>query len=267
MLLGMYKIIIPSYKRPETLIKKTIKSIYKTDIIKNIYVFVADDDEYNIYEKKLIDYKEIKVIKGVRGIPNQRNFIQKYFDKNDYLVFIDDDISHIKGLDLNNKIVTALKLHNFIIKAFEQTKKIGFKMWGINSNTSIFEMKQSCSIGRIYIVGNFYGLINNTEILVDEGNEIKTRKNYSAGKESHERALKMYTKYGGVLKYRCIGVVSNYWGEKGGHQISRNNQGEKEATYYLHNKYKNITKIRKVKGIYDLQIIAKTKVFKTLIIQ
>ena len=77
----------------------------------------------------------------------------------------------------------------------------------------------------------------------------------------------MYDKYGGVIKYRCIGVVSNYWGEKGGHQISRNNQGEKEATYYLHNKYKNITKIRKVKGIYDLQIIAKTKVFKTLIIQ
>ncbi len=262
-----YKLIIPSYKRPDTLIKKTLKSIYKTDIVKNIYVFVADDEELIEYKNKLKSYKDIKIIKGVRGIPNQRNFIQKYFDDNEYLVFLDDDLARIKGLDKNNKIVDATKLNDFVVTAFEQTEKIGFKMWGVNSNTSIFEMKQKLSAGLIYIVGNFYGLINNKEILVDEGNEIKSRKNFSAGKESHERALKMYVKYGGVLKYRCIGVQSNYWGEKGGHQISRNNQGEKEATYYLHNKYPNITKIRQVKGIYDIQIIPKTKVFNVKHIQ
>tara|TARA_R100000781_G_scaffold3464_2_gene4862 strand:+ start:3084 stop:3887 length:804 start_codon:yes stop_codon:yes gene_type:complete len=263
----MYKIIIPSYKRVDTLIKKTLKSLYKTDIIKDIYVFVADKEEYEIYKTKLKDFSDIKVIIGVRGIPNQRNYIQKFFKIDDFLVFIDDDIAHIRGLDANNKIVKANKLHEFILKAFEQTKKIGFKMWGVNSNTSIFEMKQKLSAGLIYIVGNFYGLINNVDILVDEGKEIKARQNYEAGKESHERALKMYKKYGGVLKYRCIGVDSNYWGEKGGHQISRNNKGEKEATLYLHDKYKQITKIRKVKGIYDLQIKPNTKVFNTNIIQ
>ena len=83
-----YKLIIPSYKRPDTLIKKTLKSIYKTDIVKNIYVFVADDLELIEYKNKLESYKDIKIIKGVRGIPNQRNFIQKYFDDNEYLVFL-----------------------------------------------------------------------------------------------------------------------------------------------------------------------------------
>ena len=265
--LKMYKIIIPSYKRADTLIKKTLKSLYKTDCIKNIYIFVADGSELKEYGNKLKEYEDIKIVKGVRGIPNQRNFIQKYFKKDEYLVFIDDDISRIKGLNKDNKIVDVIKLHHFILKSFAQTKKVGFKMWGVNSNTSIFEMKQTLSAGRIYIVGNFYGLINNTDILVDEGKEIKARKDYRAGKESHERALKMYERYGGVLKYRCIGVQSNYWGEKGGHQISRNNDGEKEATYYLHYKYKDVTKIRKVKGIYDLQIKPKTKVFKTNILQ
>ena len=56
-----YKLIIPSYKRPDTLIKKTLKSIYKTDIVKNIYVFVADDLELIEYKNKLKSYKDIKI--------------------------------------------------------------------------------------------------------------------------------------------------------------------------------------------------------------
>ncbi len=263
----MYKVIIPSYKRADTLIKKTLKCLYNTDVHKDIYVFVANEEEHTIYTEKLKEYEDVKVVLGVRGIPNQRNFIQHYFDEGELLVFIDDDIRRLNGLDKDGKIVACTKLHSFILKAFEQTAGVGFKMWGVNSNSSIFEMKQKVSAGLIYIVGNFYGLINTRDVLVDEGEEIKARANFTAGKESHERALKMYRKYGGVLKYRCIGVDSNYWGEKGGHQESRNNDGEKEATYYLHSKYNEITKIRKVKGIFDLQIKPKTKVFVTNHIQ
>lgn len=261
-----YKIIIPSYKREKTIIKNTLTTLFKTDIKKDIYIFVANKEEENIYKKSLIEY-DVKIIVGVRGIPNQRNFIQKYFEEGERLVFIDDDIKKLCGLNKEGKIVECKKIDNFLNKAFEQTEKVGFKMFGINSNISIFEMNQKVSAGRIYIVGNFYGLINTRDVFVDEGEDIKSRKDYKSGKESHERALKMYVKYGGVLKYRSYGVVSNYWGEKGGHQESRTNDGEKEATYFLNDKYKGMTKIRLYKGIYDLQIKAKTKVFKTNFIQ
>ena len=134
-------------------------------------------------------------------------------------------------------------------------------MFGINSTNSNLEMKHTVSVGLIYLVGNFYGLINTHDVLVDEGDKIKARKDFRAGKESHERALKMYTKYGGVAKFRSFGVISEYWGVKGGHQISRNAEGEKEATNVLHKLYPDITKIRIYKGVFDLTIPAKTKVF------
>lgn len=257
----MYKIIIPSYKREDIIQSHTLKCIYESDLHKDIYVFVADDEQVASYTKILSNNKDIKIIKGVRGIPNQRNFIQNYFAENEQLLFIDDDIKKVIGLDKQNKRVSATKLHEFVTKAFELTAKMNLKMFGINSTNSNLEMKHQLSVGLIYLVGNFYGLINTHKVLVDEGIEIKTRKDYRAGKESHERALLMYKKFGGVLKFRSFGVISEYWGVKGGHQVSRNAEGEKEATVYLHKKYPDITDIRVYKDVYDLVIKPKTKVF------
>lgn len=257
----MYKIIIPSFKRTDIIKTHTLKCLYETDLVRDIYVFVANEEERQEYAEALADYKEIRIIVGVRGIPNQRNFIQKFFAEGEKLLFIDDDIKKIVGMQPDGKIVKAKKLHDFIVRAFEVTEKLNLKMFGINSTTSNLEMKQSVSVGLIYLVGNFYGLINTHQVFVDEGLAIKTRKDFRAGKESHERALLMYKKYGGVAKFRCFGVDSKYWGTPGGHQISRNAEGEKEATIYLHEKFKEWTDIRMYKGVYDLVIKAKTKVF------
>lgn len=257
----MYKIIIPSYKRKDIIKTHTINCLMKTDLKKEIYVFVANELEEKEYNESLKDYPFIKVVKGVRGIPNQRNFIQKYFKKNEHLLFIDDDIEKIIGLNKQGKRVTAIKMHDFIIDAFRITDGLKLKMFGINSTNSNLEMKNIISVGRIYLVGNFYGLIN-CDVFVDEGENIKKRLTFEAGKESHERALLMYEKFGGVVKFRQFGVVSKYWGMKGGHQVSRNITGEKQATIYLNEKYKSITSVRDYNGIPDLIIKAKTKVFQ-----
>lgn len=261
-----YKIIIPSYKRPDIIKTHTLKCINKTDLIKDIYIFLADEDELVTYTKELKGYN-VKFIKGVRGIPNQRNFIQRYFKEGEKLLFIDDDIEAIIGLDIKGKRVQATKMNEFILSAFEKTEKSGLKMFGINSTNSNLEMKQTLSIGLIYIVGNFYGLINTHRVYVDEGFLIPKRKSYEAGKESHERVLLMYKHHGGVIKFRSFGVVSKYWGVKGGHQVSRNAEGEKQATIILNKLFPIQTKIRIYNGVHDLVIKPKTKVFKTNYIQ
>jgi hypothetical protein len=263
----MFKIIIPSYKRDDIIFTHTLRCIQESDLKnREIYVFVADAEEFAVYDKKLKPLG-IKVVQGVRGIPNQRNFIQKYFPEGEHLLFIDDDIKRIIGLNKDGKRVVATRLDSFITKAFEITEKLNLRMFGINSTNSNLEMKQSVSVGLIYLVGNFYGLINTHSVLVDEGEKIKARKDYRAGKESHERALMMFKRYGGVVKFRSFGVISEYWGVKGGHQISRNADGEKEATLVLHRLYPDITKIRIYKNVFDLTIPAKTKVFNTQFIQ
>lgn len=260
-----YKIIIPSYKRTDILLSHTLACLARTDALRDIYVFVADNDEAKTYRAALP--KDIQIVVGRRGIPNQRNFIQRYFPKGEHLLFIDDDIKKIVGLDKQGKRIKATKLHDFIEAAFAATDVRGMRMFGINSTDSNLEMKHKVSVGRIYLVGNFYGLINLHDLLVDEGRHIKTRREFKAGKESHERALLMYERFGGVCKFRSFGVDSKYWGVPGGHQVSRTAEGEKEATEYLHAKYPEVTSIREYKGVLDLVIKPKTEVFPAMFSQ
>lgn len=260
-----YKIIIPSYQRAEILKTHTLACLARTDAKKEIFVFVADRAEAKTYRAALP--KNIEVVVGRRGIPNQRNFIQRFFPEGEHLVFIDDDIKKLVGLTRAGKRVKATKLHDFLEAAFVATEIRGMRMFGINSTDSNLEMKHKVSVGRIYLVGNFYGLINMHDLFVDEGQRIKTRLDFKAGKESHERALLMYERFGGVCKFRSYGVDSKYWGVPGGHQVSRTAEGEKEATEYLHAKYPDVTAIRKYKGVVDLIIKPKTKVFPSMFAQ
>lgn len=255
-----YIIVIPSFRRADILLTHTLACLQRTDIKADIYVFTADEQDTKLYRAKLP--KHIKVVQGVRGIPNQRNFIQRYFPEGERLVFIDDDLKDIIGLTAAGKRTKATRMHAFLQRAFELTELYEMRMFGINSTNSNLEMKHTISAGRIYLVGNFYGLINTHSILVDEGQHIKTRRNFKAGKESHERALLMNALHGGVLKFRAYGVVSKYWGVPGGHQVSRTAEGEEEAARWLHAKYPDITALRFYKDVWDLVIKPKTTVLR-----
>jgi hypothetical protein len=232
----------------------------KTDVQSEIIVFTADEEETARYRKALPAH--ISVVTGARGYPNQRNFISKYFPEGKRLVIIDDDIQHIIGLDSAGKRVKATKLHDFFTQAFQEIEASGLRMWGINSTNSNLEMKNTVSVGRIYLVGNFSGVINTHEITLDTGENIPLRKEYKTGKASHEISLLMAEKYGGVMKFRAFGVVSKYWGVPGGHQVSRTAEGEEQAARYLHAKYPHCTALRFYKEVWDLVIKPKTTVVK-----
>ena len=71
-----YKIAIPSYKRAETIKKKTLKLLSNYNIDpERIKVFVADKKEYNEYKKSLAlcDYG-----RKIRDIKDTKILIQKH---------------------------------------------------------------------------------------------------------------------------------------------------------------------------------------------
>ena len=260
-----YKIVIPSFRREHLLVSNTLSALSKTDVQGDILVFTADEEETTRYRRVLPDH--VQIVTGVRGYPNQRNFIQKYFPEGEHLVIIDDDIRQIIGLNADNKRVHATKLHEFFLSAFQEVQAHGMKMWGINSTNSNLEMKHTVSVGRIYLVGNFSGIINTHSYELDTGQDIPLRKEYKTGKASHEISLKMWDLYGGVMKFRSFGVVSKYWGVPGGHQVSRTAEGEEQAARYLHDKYPDCTSLRFYKDVWDLVIKPKTTVIKREYVQ
>ena len=71
-----YVIAIPSYKRAETLKSKTLSMLKSNKInSKKIHVFVANNEEKNIYESTLDKNSYGKIIVGIVGMKNIRNFI------------------------------------------------------------------------------------------------------------------------------------------------------------------------------------------------
>ena len=79
----MYKIIIPSYKRDDIIFTHTLKCIKESDLKdREIFVFVADAQEFAIYDKKLKPLG-ITVVQGVRGIPNQNQSVNVKIKRND----------------------------------------------------------------------------------------------------------------------------------------------------------------------------------------
>ena len=87
-----YVIAIPSYNRSEILINKTLKFLKDCEINpKLINIFVANDEEYKIYNSAIPKELYGKLIIGKKGIANQRKFISYYFPKGKNILSIDDD--------------------------------------------------------------------------------------------------------------------------------------------------------------------------------
>lgn len=261
------RLIIPTYKRYDVLLQKTLAYLLTTDLAAHqVDIFVSDTSEAALYEEALKKAPDINanIIVGVRGIPNQRNFIQKYYPEGEELVMIDDDITVINGKNKNGDMRPVKKLSQLISSGFEICKAHGTIYWGIGSNSIPIQLRQSYSYGFIYIVGNFIGLINDKSgaVYVDEGLKYKTRLEFKSGKESHERAILVTKKYGGVIKLMGFGLVSKYWKEPGGHQISRTPEGEKTISIQMIKEYPDLLGYREVDGIGDIVFKTKTKSIK-----
>lgn len=93
-------VAIPSLKRSETISQKTLKVLKKYKFpTKRIYIFVANQEEKEIYTKALnnntTSRQHYNIVVGKMGLANQRNFIRNYFPEKTHILSMDDDISDI----------------------------------------------------------------------------------------------------------------------------------------------------------------------------
>ena len=252
-------IAIPSYKRPKILKKKTLRVLLEQNIdTKKIIIFVSDEEQKEIYENELEKGTYHKLVVGVPGIKNIRNFMANYFKEKQRIFYIDDDISHIYQLfykkggknyskeegeivkldetyDRNhNKLHHMKNLHNFIEFAFETAKQKRIDNWGIYPVENPYFMKPTTdnvddytTTKLTYIMGGFTGVVNNKKA------EIRSIDD----KEDYERSIKYYLKDGGVLRFNNICVRTRCYTEPGGMQINRTKDRIYESALYLAKKY------------------------------
>ena len=271
-----YIIVIPSYNRPELIQKKTLALLHKHNINSRlIHIFVSDKEQYDLYKEKIPKSFYNKLIIGVKGLKNQRNFINTYYPEGLQIVQMDDDIDKIVQLvsrrrsrsrsksRSKTKSITKRKsstyktlkpiedLDTFIKEAFKKCQANGIFLWGIYPLANAYFMTDRITTDLRFIVGPMFGMINrhrpDLQLTVDE-------------KENSERTLQHWVIDGKVLRFNNIGLETNYYKNKGGMQDEgkdRKEEALKSATY-LHHKYPSITKLYlgKKSGVPELKLLS-----------
>uniref|UniRef100_A0A6C0KMG2 Glycosyltransferase n=1 Tax=viral metagenome TaxID=1070528 RepID=A0A6C0KMG2_9ZZZZ len=205
-------VVIPSYNRVETLKEKTLKVLqdYKIPPSK-IYVFVANEEQKELYEAGLEKGSVGHIVVGVKGLAEVRNFIFKYFPKGKHIVEMDDDIRGF--IEYDEKAKRHEKpLKNFVEicnRGFAEAKKAGARLWGVYSVPNGFFMKPTVTTDLRFIIGSFWGCINpGEEIQIPLGSE----------KEDYQRTILFWEKDGAVVRLNFVAPKTAYYKEPGGMQ-------------------------------------------------
>ena len=144
-----YSIVIPSYKRPEGCRDKTLAVLHEYKIPKEkIFIVVADNEQKTEYEAVLDPKTYGKILVGVPGLSDVRNWIFEHFPKGTPLVSCDDDIRGFIEYDASQKRHERKlrSLSNIIKRGFSECKKADCHFWGVSGDASI-QAKISILIG------------------------------------------------------------------------------------------------------------------------
>jgi hypothetical protein len=223
-----YVVAIPSYNRPNEIIKKTLKTLADGGVEKErIFIFVADEEQAEIY--KTTGYK---IIIGVIGIANQRVFISKYFPVGQYIISLDDDVEELQTLQ-ESKLVKLTDLHTFFTSSYETLMRENLFIWGIYPVRNAFFMKSGVMTKSLkFLIGVCYGYINrNLHELYPT----------AEGKEDIEQSILYFKRDGGVIRFNHVAVKTKF-NAVGGLGKDRFEMNEK-ASQLLKEKYPDVVKI------------------------
>lgn len=246
-----YIICIPSYKRAKTLQEKTLATLkqYKIPSSK-VYIFVANAEEAEIYRNTLEKSSYNRIIVGVKGLAEVRNFIAGYFPKGKHIVFMDDDIKGFLEFDETKPRheKPLVSLDKLIRRGFLESENAGARLWGIYPSANGFFMKNTVSTDLKFIVGCFFGMINpgnkDLHIPISE-------------KEDYYRTLRMYELDGTVVRLNFAAPKTAFYTEPGGMQTDPERRKKQEnAVKFLLKEYPDwvVLNPRRKSGFMEIRI-------------
>lgn len=208
-----FRVAIPSYKRANMLGQKTLSFLAEHNIPPHLIdIFVANEEEREIYATTLPSGLYDKIIVGHLGIARQRKFIQDYYPMNQKVFGIDDDIRGIVTLrpDFN--------LTEFLESMFALCEKEKVNMWGVYPAGSLLYLKDEIRKGVLYVVACFYGYINKKDMIYPS--ELDTKEDWWA-------TLERCRIDGAVLRCTYVAPKTTYWLKHGGLSESRTLEKER----------------------------------------
>ena len=242
----MYHIAIPSYNRSDVIGSKSLATLEKYGIPKDkITVFVVRE-QFIEYKKTCPGYQ---IVIGVKGLVEQREFIENWYDLDTNILFMDDDVSDLFFVSDAKTRQPLSNLNQFISDGFLRASEIGATLWGIYPvDNAMFAFKsQEISDGLSYIVGAFYGQKNTRDIRLETADSIEDR----------ERTILRYLRDGKVLRFNKVGLKTKYFAS-GGLMSEDRQKIHQIASEALVEKYPTFLRLKTRKnGYVDCQVRTK----------
>ena len=246
----MYVIAIPSYKRSMLLLYKTLNFLERHSIDpKLIHIFIIEEDreDYNQIPRYL--YNDL--ISGVKGLVQQREFIDHYFDNGTHIISLDDDIEDIIFSNQEQEI----PLNEFFTNAFDLCIKEEAFLWGMYPVGNPFYARRNkwYSTHLTFICGCFFGYINRHKL-----EDIKCVLTYNnANMEDFERCIRYWYHDHKIIRFNTVCVKTKYFGNDGGGMgnLQSRISSMQDSARLLHAHYPSITKIYlKKNGMWNLRL-------------
>jgi len=165
-----FKVVVPTYGRSDAIGKYTMSYLRKTDVdLSEVYLFVASEEEKEKYKASNPD---VKIVVGVKGLPQQRKFISEYFEPGTRILSLDDDVSGLqrlvlldklegpqKPLDHPCKLETVTNLVEFVEKGWKLAEGRGIELWGAYQVANKGFLHPKVKTGALFIMGHFFSFL------------------------------------------------------------------------------------------------------------
>ena len=250
----MYRIAIPSYKRSHLINDKTLKMLIDDNKIDPtlIDIFVANEEERELYLKDVPRERFGNIIVGVPCIGKQRNFIHYFYPEGQKILQVDDDILGMQVRVNSKKLMKMDDLNIFITEMFNVCEMNGCKIWGVYPVDNPYFMSNKITFDLKYIAAGFMGIINeqDKDLLVE-----------LEDKEDFERSIKYFIKYKKVMRVEYVTMNTLYYKTEGGLQATRTLERIKMSAEYLARKYPQFCKMNTGKkgGFPEVRLINRPK--------
>lgn len=243
-----YVVAIPTYQRADILEKKTLNTLQQGKVAASrIYLFVANEQERQIYEERIPKEKYHQLVIGKKGIANQRIFITQYFKEGKRVVSMDDDVEAVEKLS-NGKLVKISDLDAFFREAFRLLVKEGAYLWGIYPVRNPFFMKPTQTTHLTFVIGVLRGFINR------KTNDLHPNTR-AEGKEDYEQSILYWKKDGKVLRFNNVTIKTKF-NAKGGLGQERKEMNRLAATYLKETYPDIITIFHRKSGMTEVKLAA-----------
>ena len=236
-----------SSKRSDSICQKTLKTLHVAGFTDTITIVVPHEEMVDYV--KALEHSPVSyvLIGSPKGLVPQRRTARDLFPEGQKMVFIDDDILGIR-IRLNNKKPHVQNIHLTVKIFFEALDATVSLLWGVYPMANAMFMDDRVSVGNQYIVGAFYGIINDPRFPEPETDHEC---------EDWDRQLREQSAGRPPLRFNYIGIDTRYFLNPGG--IQRDPATRTGTVQMLIDRHPDLVKMKTRKdGRADLKFKRKT---------